>query len=751
MSSACLSLVRPPSRPARVSGAHVRAVFALVLMSSGLLKSAEVHAAARAGAPSTTPAGALAADPIVKARAAFQRRDRSTLAALRKSTAAQAHPLAMWVDYWDLSLRLRDARQADLEAFYARWPGTAVEDLLRKDWIAERGKAGDTAVLALELPRLRRAVIDTADDREAQCHALAQRHAQGEDVSGQAHELWFAQREADHGCAQLAATLFRAGHFTRQDVWARARLAAEQSRRYVAQHAIALLGTVKAEQVHQAFLQPARFLARRTPKPTPDEAELTALAVIRLAARSAPNAAAALNDPRATPLPAHAAAAAWAVVAKEGAIGQRPQAFEWFQRASSAAGGAPIPATPDTLAWQVRTALRALGQVSPTQRPEQAWRVVVDAVDAMGAAQRTDPTWTYWKARAMQALAEPGPQGDAQRRTAHLLLEGIATRLHYYGGLAAHALGREPHLPKLPPALTESDLARAQNHAGLKRGLALIALRLRDEGRFEWHHALAGMDDRALRAAAQLACDAHVWNLCMSTSELTRDEIDMAQRFPMPFRDEVSAAAREADIDAARLYAVIRQESNFSVGARSIAGAAGLMQLMPQTARWIAGRFRIPYNRERIFEPATNVRIGARYLKLVLSHFEGSHALAAAAYNAGPSRPRRWSKGGIDDAAVWTEIIPFNETRDYVKNVLANGASYGALLRTANVPALRASEEVDAPALRGAEASAGSAMGSQKSARNSMVSESSARGHNDADAPPTLEQLLAETEEKPEP
>ncbi len=613
-------------------------------------------------------------DPIVKARAAFQHRDRATLAALRKSTAEQAHPLAMWVDYWELSLRLRQAKQADLEAFYARWPDTAVAQLLRKDWIVERGKVGDADALALELPRVRSIVPSSSpDDREVECHALMQRHVAGEDVAGPAHELWFAQRESDAGCAMLAQALFSAGHFTRDDVWARARLGAEQGRRFVVQHALALLGTLKMAQVHEAFLQPSRFLARRIAQPTPDEAELTALAIMRLAARNAPSAAAALSDARGTPLPPQSAAAAWAAIAKQAAIGLRPQAFEWYERAASVAAPERVAASSETLAWQVRTALRA--PASPRR-----WQMIADAVDSMGSAQRADPTWTYWKARALQNLAAPGAAGEVQRRAAQLLLASIATRLHYYGALAAQELGLAPQLPKVPAPLTDEERAQAQNHPGLSRALALLELRLRDEGRAEWDHALAGANDRLLRAAAQLACDAQAWNLCMSTSERTRDEIDMAQRFPLPYREAIDAAAAEADLDVANVYAVIRQESRFSAGARSVAGASGLMQLMPRTARWIATRYRIAYQRERIDDPATNVRIGARYFKLVLNGFDGSHAHAAAAYNAGPSRPRRWSKGGNDDAAAWTEVIPFNETRDYVKSVLFNAHCYAALL-----------------------------------------------------------------------
>jgi soluble lytic murein transglycosylase len=712
------------------------------LFSAGLLVACAVDAAA----PPAT-------DTIVNARAAYAKRDRTTLAALRKSTAAAAHPLAMWVDYWDISLRLRQAKQSDLEAFYARWPGTAVEQRLRKDWIIERGKHGDMEALRTELPRLRSPDApdderdsgaepdsarpgdrdldrapdppndaepepdpdqppgadrshgrDSARDREVACYALLQRHEAGQDVAAAARERWFAQREADHGCALLAATLYHAGRLSRDDVWARARLAAEQGRRFVAQHAIGLLASLKMDSVHQAFLQPQRYLSRRIAKPTPDEAELTALAAMRLAARNAPAAAAALADPRGTPLPPQAKAAAWAVLAKSAAIGQRPQAFDWYQRAAAAAAPARVQATPDTLAWQVRTALRAQGQAG-------RWQMIVDAVDAMSPAQRAEPTWAYWKARAVQALAAPGVSGFMERRAARLLFESIATQLGYHGGLAARELGREPQLPKPAPALSDADRAAAQRQPGLQRGLALLELRLREEGLAEWSHAVQGMSDRELRAAAQVACDAQVWNLCMSTSERTAGEIDMAQRFPTPYREQIDAAAREADIDPARIYAVIRQESRFSIAARSVAGAAGLMQLMPQTARWVAGRYRIPYDRGRILDPAINVRIGSRYLKLVLNDFGGSYAHAAAAYNAGPSRPRRWNKAGIEDLDAWTETIPIDETRDYVKHVLANAVSYRAILGpSADQANRRAQASPESAAQRGGAAQAPAAL-----------------------------------------
>jgi soluble lytic murein transglycosylase len=195
------------------------------------------------------------------------------------------------------------------------------------------------------------------------------------------------------------------------------------------------------------------------------------------------------------------------------------------------------------------------------------------------------------------------------------------------------------------------------------------------------------MDDRELLAAAQLACDREVWDRCINTSERTRAEIDMEQRFPMPFRKEVTARANDIGLDPAYVYGLIRQESRFVMDARSSVGASGLMQIMPATARWTAKKIGMSYSRDLIADRETNLKIGTAYLKLVLDDFGGSQPLAAAAYNAGPNRSRRWRDGPSLEPAVWAENVPFNETRDYVKRVLSNATYYAAKLSDA-VPSL---------------------------------------------------------------
>jgi soluble lytic murein transglycosylase len=192
------------------------------------------------------------------------------------------------------------------------------------------------------------------------------------------------------------------------------------------------------------------------------------------------------------------------------------------------------------------------------------------------------------------------------------------------------------------------------------------------------------MSDRELLAAADLACEREVWDRCINTSERTRGVFDFEQRYPMPHREAVLTRAKQIGLDPAYVYGLIRQESRFIMDAQSSVGAAGLMQVMPPTARWTAKKIGLTdFKPNQITERDTNIAIGTGYLKLVLDNFGGSMALAAAAYNAGPSRPRSWrGQTGAPtlEAAIWAENIPFAETRDYVKKVLANTTNYAAVI-----------------------------------------------------------------------
>jgi soluble lytic murein transglycosylase len=647
-----------------------------------LVAAASVHLHAkvpptRAPQVESVPAGVLAAE-------AARRAERARLATLRDGSAAAGDPLAQWVHYFDLSSRLESAAAAEVEAFFSRWPGTYVEDRLRNDWLLELGRRRDWAGFSREYPRFR---MD--DDRQVHCHALHVRHLAGEAVRDNALSLWHAQREPDEACMALATALHEARQIGPSEVWQALRLAVQAQRPRVAQAVAGLLGEDVAREVRQLLDKPAPWLQQRATSRGRSMPDLRVLAVMRLASADPEAAVRQMREPWARGLPLPLEAAAWAAIGRQHALRRLPQATSWYGRAFELWRREPdaqraVPWHDETLAWAVRAALRA-----PADEATR-WPLVRRAVEAMPAPMRDDPAWVYWHARALEVMADPGAAGDADRVLARQARERIASPFHFYGKLAAEDLDRPLVLPPAPSALTPGERSAAAAHPGLQRGLALIALGLRSEGVREWNFSLRGMGDRELLAAAQLACDREVWDRCINTSDRTRQEIDLAQRFPMPFRDQVAEVAGQIGVDPAYIYGLIRQESRFIMDARSHVGASGLMQLMPATAQWTARRIGMDFRPEMITDRDVNLRLGTTYLKLVLEDFGGSVALAAAAYNAGPSRSRRWREGPEMEVAAWAETIPFNETRDYVKKVLSNSALYAVRLTGADRPALKA-------------------------------------------------------------
>lgn len=616
---------------------------------------------------------------IVDAREALRRKDGAKLASARSAAVAMQHPLAMWVEYWELGNRLAQAQQDELDAFYARWKGSYVEDRLRNDWLLELGRRRDWAHFAVDHPRFR-----MNDDREVSCYALLVEHQAGKDVRDAALAAWLAQREPDDGCALLAATLVDARKFGSAEIWRKARVSMDGGRLRSVRQAVVLLSTGLATSLGEIGDNPARYLAKSASAAQRASAELTTLALMRMAANDPDAAAAQLNERWDRALPPDLAAWAWASVAKQAALKLLPDASDHFRRAELRAGRAGIEAEwPDeTHAWKVRAALRA-----DAGRPR--WQQVLQGINAMSEAEQRDPAWVYWKARGLKALAGSSQDGEGMLALSQDMLAGIAGPLNFYGALAAEEIGDPFTLPPKPAPLTEDEVAAAARQPGLSRALMLIALGLRNEGVREWNFALRGMGDRELLAAAQRACDREVWDRCINTSDRSKAEVDLEQRFPTPFRREVQVRTKEIGLDAAYVYGLIRQESRFVLDARSGVGASGLMQIMPATARWTARKLGLDFSIDQLTDRETNLRLGTSYLKLVLDDFEGSQALAAAAYNAGPGRPRRWREGPVLEAAAWAENIPFNETRDYVKKVLSNATIYAALLGQEPAPSLK--------------------------------------------------------------
>jgi soluble lytic murein transglycosylase len=609
---------------------------------------------------------------MLDAREASRKADAAALASLRDRAAQERHPLASWVDYWALGARLTEATQPELDAFYARWPGSYVEDRLRNDWLLELGKRRDWANFRREYLRFR---MD--DDREVRCYWLLTEHLDGQNVAVAAVDAWAAQTRDDEGCDLLARTLAEAGRLGPEAVWPVVRQAVEANRLRRARAAAALIGAAAARDLDALLDNPVRYLARQDRGTARGQrAELALLALLRTAARDGDVAVAQMQDWEQR-LPRALAAYGWASIGRLAALRTQSAAADYYARALKFAGAehGALDWPEDTIAWGARSALRGEGP------PAARWQQLLRMVEAMTPAEQAEPVWVYWRARAQQALAPAGEAGQAEREAARAALQSIAGQLHFYGKLALEDLGGRLSLPARPAPLTAAERAAARATPGLQRALRLIEIGLRSEGVREWNFTLRDLQgDRALLAAAQWACEREVWDRCINTSDRTRDEVDMAQRFPTPFRDEVVAQARSIGLDPAYVYGLIRQESRFIMDARSGVGASGLMQIMPATARWTARKIGMDFKPSMITDRDVNLRLGTSYLKLVLDDFEGRMALGAAAYNAGPNRPRRWRDGPVVEAAAWVENIPFNETRDYVKKVLSNTALYGALI-----------------------------------------------------------------------
>ncbi len=591
---------------------------------------------------------------------AWRKMDRSRLSTLLPQV--QGHTLEPLAAYWELRSRLDTASESEIQAFLSRYAGTYYEDRLRNDWLLQLGRRRDWATVAAEFAKFR-----MQDDREVRCYALAADAVLSRrDVAQEALRLWHAQREADDGCTWLAEHLHSGKKINGLDLWRKARLAMDANRPKAAKDAVDIEAPRLSEQVTLIFNDPAKYLDKRIVAVTRNRKELAVLALIRLAA-SDPDAAAHLLDKRwGLMLTSEEKNWTWGVIGKQAAFKLQDNASAYFAKVHK-----DSDLSDELLIWKIRAALRA-GQ----------WQQVLGAAEAMSPEAQKDPAWVYWRARALLATAS----NDTQRLQAQDLLRSIASVRGFYEQLALEELGQPILVPPAPAPLSASEKAQAFANPGLQRALYAIQIGLRPEGNREWNyttnlHEAGGMNDRELLAAADFACQRQVWDRCINTSDRTKGTIDFGQRFPMPLREIVVRRANGIGLDPAYVYGLIRQESRFIMDARSHVGASGLMQVMPATAKWTAKKIGLTgFTPDQINDKETNVTIGTGYLKLVLDDFGGSMPLAAAAYNAGPGRSRKWREGPVLEGAIWAENVPFQETRDYVKKVLSNTTNYAALI-----------------------------------------------------------------------
>ncbi len=562
------------------------------------------------------------------------------------------YAIPSYVDYFRLKPRINSAPEQEIRDFLARYDGQAIADRLRNDWLLELGRARNWTLFDEQYPQF---VLN--DDTQVKCYALMSKALKGQNVADEARAVLVAPQNYGEACPALISTLVQSSQFTADDVWAQIRLVAESGYAGTMRR-LAPLTDAAESTLMQALDKPEKVVARG-PGANRAAHEVFLVALGR-AAKANPDRAVDALVAAAGRLKPEELALGWAQIALQSSLKLAPDAVVYWHRTA----GAPL--SNDGYQWKVRAALRA-----------GDWKLVRTTIEAMPRALARDATWVYWLGRAYR---EEGKTEEAQK-----LFRSIADQTNFYGQLALEELDQKITIPPRPQPVTPEEIAPMAQNQGFIRALKFFELDMRFEGYREWNWELRKMNERQHLAAAEFARQKNVLDRMVNTSDRTKSEVDFTQRFPSPFQDVMLATTQKLGLDMAWVYGLIRQESRFVQHARSHVGASGLMQIMPATAQFVARKIGLAgFAHTQMNDVNTNILLGTNYLNMVLNDLDGSQALATAAYNAGPGRPRAWRSTltRAVEGAIFAESIPFNETRDYVKKVLSNATYYAALFES---------------------------------------------------------------------
>ena len=570
---------------------------------------------------------------FIELREAAKRNDVARTQTLAASLSN--YPYDDYVAYFRIKPQLFDSAggaRADTNAdsqviaFLNQYQGTALADRMRNDWLLVLGKRKDWSRFDLEYPKF---ALD--DDTQVKCYSLQSKLAQGENPTKlgiDARAILLDPRYFGQACQELVPALVASGGMTPSEARAIGRAASEMG-----------------------FDTIARRLGGEDP----------ILDIVK-AAKADPAKAYKDFSQNASRYSKENQAVAWGVIGQFLAKKLDPNADDAY-RLQQDLGYNELLST-EGQEWKVRAGLRA-----------KDWTLVKNAIEGMNPAVRSkDPAWTYWYARALKV--------DGQNDRARESLELVADQYNFYGQLAREDLGKSNHAPARTK-VSDAEIDVMASRKGFIRGERLYAMNLRFEGNREWNWELRNMSDKQLLASAEYAKRIGLYDRVVNTADRTKQEHDFSLRYPTPFRDELSPIAKQIDLNLAWTYGLIRQESRFIMNASSSVGASGLMQVMPNTAKYVAKKIGMTsYTNDKLNDTNTNLTLGSNYLNMVLVDLDGSWVLASAAYNAGPSRSKSWREKltSPTEGAIFAETIPFNETRTYVKNVLANATYYSSVI-----------------------------------------------------------------------
>jgi soluble lytic murein transglycosylase len=582
----------------------------------------------------------------------------------RKLAAGLEHyPLYPYLELAALQRRIHELERTEVEQFLARFPDTLPARRLREQFLLELARRRSWKDF-LDLYRGDEQVTELA------CAALSARLALGHtlDFSRDLEPMWSSGKPLPGACDAALGWARQQGELTPRRIWQRLEAASRAGRADLVEALVDWLegpDRVAAERLATALRDPAASIAHAADwSDTPEAREAAVTALVRLARRDSDAALAGWN--------ALATRFAW-----EPAERARILRTIAVQRAASGAPDAlarltELPDADDddtSREWRVRAALAV-----------RDWAAALHGLDRLLPRQQEEAHWKYLRARTLVQLR--------RRDEATTLLATVAQQANFYGFLAADWLGQPYAICARELTLDPADIAAVSQQADLARAFEFFALGDLPEARQEWDFALAKLTPAARLAAAARAAQLGWYDRAIYALTAGEDVRLYGLRFPLAERETIERAAREAGIDPAWVYAIIRAESAFTTDAHSTADAYGLMQLLPGTARQLAKAegFAFP-GPAALFDPVSNIRLGTRYLATLATHFDGSPWLATAAYNAGEEPLGRWlAARDALEPDFFIETIPYKETREYVARVLAFSVIYDWRLHGTVVP-----------------------------------------------------------------
>ena len=594
-------------------------------------------------------------------------------------------PLEPYLAYYQLRMRLETADDSTVLAYLDRTDGTPLIDRMRAEWLRVLGQRQSWDIFTEQYPRLINKDIGLA------CYALqarqflrkiSMRHQSNDSsiepysaavVSAsilptsffleqqETRNLWMAwDDELPKGCVELFDTALAGGPISEADVWQRLRLALESGDVALVKQLAKKLPASRAlipSSLESAAANPERYLSKTKLSRASETQRKVALFALQRLAKKNPQSAYIQWQKISGHFNADESRYFFGWLGYEAARKQDERALDWYKAAGE------IPLTEAQLAWRARAALRV-----------QNWPEVWAAIVSMPAPQQREGVWRYWKARA---LRESGRSPDAEA----MFIE-LSADHNYYGQLAAEELGASSASGMISARYQADETAINTMLAlpAVQRTLALYRMDLRIDAALEWEWAIRKFDDKQLLVAAEIARRHEMYEHAINTADRTVQLHDFNLRFLAPYREAMLEHIQENDLEEAWVFGLMRQESRFVAQAKSSAGAAGVMQIMPSTARWVAKKIGMKdYRKAFIHQLDTNLKLGTHYMKTVLLAFDNNLLLASAAYNAGPRRAREWRAQSALEGAIYVETIPFDETRQYVKKVMSNAVYYAKL------------------------------------------------------------------------